>query len=58
MKRPKNLTIQNYWESNTSDERSEIIANAFKYIDYLESDEYKKKIIDDWVNKVEDFHEK
>jgi len=36
MKKPKNLTLKNYWEANSSSERQEIVKNTFKYINFLE----------------------
>jgi hypothetical protein len=36
MKKPKNLTLKNYWEANSSCERQEIIENTFKYLNFLE----------------------
>ena len=34
MKKPNNLTLKEYWEANSSEERKEIVENAFKWIDY------------------------
>ncbi|AGO47971.1 hypothetical protein Phi12:1_gp5 [Cellulophaga phage phi12:1] len=36
MKKPKNLTLKNYWEANSSWERQEIVENTFKYLNFLE----------------------
>jgi len=36
MKKPKNLTLKNYWEATSSGERQEIVENTFKYLNFLE----------------------
>lgn len=36
MKKPKNLTLKNYLEANSSWERQEIVENTFKYLNFLE----------------------
>lgn len=36
MKKPENLTLEHYWEANSSEERIQIIEDAFAWIQHLE----------------------